>query len=299
MAFKKAEKKQGKLRLALFGVSGGGKTYSALRIAKGITSVTGGSIAVIDTERRSACKYSDRFDFDVNEMDKPSINNILLAFEQAKEYDVLIIDSLTHAWQELLEEIETNTNGKFKGNSWRAWGEGTPKQNRFIQALLNFKGHVIATMRVETKWTTELKDGKTVPVRSGEGPKQGKGIEYEFDMLMQIESNHTAEVLKDRTGKYQDEFINKPDEDFGVELINWLLDAPPVVREDEDDAPDAPVVEEEVEKELTPFDMIGRCEKVDALGFLYDAWHAEKKLTPKIIKALTARKLEINAAAAE
>ena len=64
--FKKATKKQAKLRLALFGVSGSGKTYSALRLAKGL----GGSIAVIDTENHTACKYSDRFDFDVCECKK-------------------------------------------------------------------------------------------------------------------------------------------------------------------------------------------------------------------------------------
>ena len=70
--FKKATKEQAKLRLALFGVSGSGKTYTALRIATGL----GGKIAVIDTERNSACKYSDRFDFDVCNATKPSIENL-------------------------------------------------------------------------------------------------------------------------------------------------------------------------------------------------------------------------------
>ena len=219
--FKKATKEQSKLRLALFGVSGGGKTYSALRLAKGL----GGRVALIDTEHGSASKYSDRFDFDVCELDKPTINNILMCMEQARDYDVLIIDSLTHAWNELLQEVDKIAKAKYGGNSWSGWADGNKKQTDLINAILSFPGHVIATMRAETNWTTTVNDkGKMVPVRIGEAPKQGKQIEFEFDMLMQISQEHQAVVLKDRTGKYQDEcFII--DENFGKDLSSWLKDS--------------------------------------------------------------------------
>ena len=224
--FKKATKKNAKLRLALFGVSGSGKTMSALRIAKGIVGENG-KIAVIDTERRSACKYADRFDFDVCELDKPTVNNLKLTIEKAKDYDVLIVDSLTHSWLELIAEVEQLAKAKFGGNTWSAWSEGTPKQLSLINSLLDFKGHIIATMRVETNWTTITNDkGKVVPVRVGEAPKQGKGIEYEFDMLMQLSQEHNALVIKDRTGKYQDEIIELPDENFGKTLAEWLNEIP-------------------------------------------------------------------------
>ena len=220
-SFKKATKEQAKLRLALFGVSGSGKTYTALRIATGL----GGKIAVIDTERNSACKYSDRFDFDVCDAKKPSIENLKMFIEEARDYDVLIIDSMTHSWLELLQEVEKLAKTKFGGNTWSAWSEGTPKQMSLINALLDFPGHIIATMRVETNWTTVTNEkGKVVPVRVGEAPKQGKGIEYEFDMLMQISPEHDALVIKDRTGKYQDEVIQLPDEQFGKDLAEWLKD---------------------------------------------------------------------------
>ena len=226
--FKKATKKQAKLRLALFGVSGSGKTYSALRLAKGL----GGSIAVIDTENHTACKYSDRFDFDVCECEKASINNIVNLLNEASEYDVLIIDSLTHAWDELLEEVNRIAKTKFGGNSWSAWSEGTPKQRAFIKALLDFKGHLIVTMRSETSWeVTENDKGKKVPVRIGTAPKQGKSIEYEFDMLMQLSQDHSALVLKDRTGKYQDECIDLINEELGKQLGEWLSDGE-VVKEE-------------------------------------------------------------------
>lgn len=222
--FKKATKEQCKLRLAMFGVSGSGKTYSALRIAKGLAGKEG-KIAVIDTERKSASKYSDRFQFDVADIEKPTINNIKMVIENAKGYDVLIIDSMTHVWLELLQEVDQIARTKFGGNTWSAWSEGTPKQMSLINALLSFPGHIIANMRVETNWTTVTNEkGKVVPVRVGEAPKQGKGIEYEFDMLMQISQEHTALIIKDRTGKYQDQIIELPDEKFGEELANWLTE---------------------------------------------------------------------------
>ena len=228
-SFKKATKKEAKLRLALFGVSGSGKTYSALRIAKGL----GGRIAVIDTENHTACKYSDRFDFDVCECEKATINNIQMLLDDAKDYDVLIIDSLTHAWDELLDEVNRIAKSKFGGNSWSAWSEGTPKQRQFIKSLLNFNGHLIVTMRSETTWEVQENDkGKKVPVRIGTAPKQGKSIEYEFDMLININQDHSAYVLKDRSANYQDACIEIIDEKLGRNLKQWLSEGEKVEKQD-------------------------------------------------------------------
>lgn len=221
--FHKATKQGAKLRVAMFGPSGSGKTYSALRMAKGI----GGKVAVIDTERGSAKKYADRFDFEVCELSERKIENYVEAFESAEKIgiDVLIIDSMSHAWEELLTEIDRLTAKKYNGNSMRAWGEGTPKQRQFIDAMLKFPGHIIATMRSDTDWVIESDSrGKMSPKKVGLKPRQGKGVEYEFDLLMEIGVHHSAEITKDRTGKYQDITVDKPDEAFGKELAEWLSD---------------------------------------------------------------------------
>lgn len=224
--FTKATKSQAKLRAAVFGPSGSGKTYTALRIASGI----GGKIALIDSERKSASKYSDRFDFDVAEAVEKSIDEYCTKIEKAGSmgYSVLIIDSLTHPWQELLEEIEQIAKAKFRGNTWSAWSEGTPKQRRLIDAILDSPCHIIATMRSKTEWTTEEVNGKKTPRRVGLSPEQGKGIEYEFDLLLEITEEHIARVIKDRTGKFQDKLIEKPGEEFGAELAAWLSQGEPV-----------------------------------------------------------------------
>ncbi len=247
MEFRKATKEQSKLRLALFGPSGSGKTFTALRLATGIT----GKIAVIDTERGSASKYADRFEFDVLELGKKErdIGHYVQAISAAQEagYAILIIDSLSHAWFELLDEVERIARTKYKGNTWSAWSEGTPKQRKLVDAILDYNGHIIATMRVKTEWSTEQTSrGKMRPVRIGLAPQQGKGIDYEFDLLGELSYTHTMTISKDRTGRFQDRVIETPGEDMGHELVEWLKDGlPPRPREKAAKPPEKPKKKQE------------------------------------------------------
>jgi len=236
--FRRATKAQAKLRAAFFGPSGAGKTYSALRVATGM----GGTVAVIDTEGAvherpdgsveeisSASKYADRFQFDVLNLKDKSIDGYIEAISEAAAagYQILVIDSMSHAWQELTAEVDKLAKAKYKGNTWSAWSEGTPLQRRLVGAILGFPGHVIATMRSKTEWTTVDNNGKKTPQRVGLAPEQGKGVEYEFDLLVEISTEHIANVIKDRTGKFQDKLIEKPDEKFGKALAAWLSDGEP------------------------------------------------------------------------
>lgn len=227
MAFKKATKAQANLHAAIFGPSGAGKTFTSLRVATGLAG--GSPIAVIDTERGSASKYADRFSFDVLELEDQSIDGYVAAISEAAKggYKVLVIDSLSHGWQTLLEEVEKLAKAKYRGNTWSAWSEGTPHQRRLVQAILNYPGHVIATMRSKTEWTTVDNNGKKTPQRVGLAPEQGKGVEYEFDLLVEISTEHIANVIKDRTGKFQDKLLDKPGEEFGKQLAAWLADGLP------------------------------------------------------------------------
>lgn len=225
--FKKATKQQAKVRIMLVGPSGSGKTMSALRIASGL----GGTIAVIDTERGSASKYSDRFAFDVAEISDRTPEGYQAAIHAAgaADYGVLIIDSLSHAWRVLLAEVEKRADARFRGNKWSAWSEGTPRQEQLIDTILNFPGHVIATCRVKTEWTQEQDgNGKVKPVKVGLAPVQGKDIEYEFDQLITLTPDHQAVFEKDRSGQFQDKIIDKPGEELGKSLAAWLgQGAPP------------------------------------------------------------------------
>jgi hypothetical protein len=225
MAFKKAVKSQSKLRAAMFGPSGAGKTYSALAIASGM----GTKIALIDSERSSASKYADRFDFDQVDLNSKSVDEYVTYINEAAEagYEILIIDSLSHAWEVLNEEVQKIADAKYKGNFWAAWSEGTPQQRRLVNSIVGYPGHVIATMRSKTEWQTSGDGNKSRPVRVGLAPEQGKGIEYEFDILFEITPDHLANIIKDRTGKFQDKILQKPGKAFGKELIGWLNEGTP------------------------------------------------------------------------
>ena len=266
-SFKQATKAQSKLRLAIFGPAGAGKTFTALRLAMGIAEELNGKIAVIDTEFGTASKYADRFQFDVLNLADPKIENMMNAIDAARDYDILIIDSLTHSWKELLQEVNKLAKAKYRGNTWAAWSEGTPLQNNLVTAIQKFPSHLITTMRTKTEWITVADNGKSRPVRVGLAPEQGKGIEYEFDMLMEINPEHVINVIKDRTGKFQDRIVEYPDEEFGKEILSWLNEGAPTntihIKED--------LVKEGAKLGLTP-DQIGEALRSAKLQFDPNVW---------------------------
>lgn len=221
-------RKQAKLRLALTGPSGSGKTYGALIIAKGL----GGTTAVIDTEKGSASLYSDRFNFDVLELDPPfSPERFIEAITAAQDagYDNLIIDSLTHEWSGTggcLEILDSLAKAKFRGNTWSAWSEITPRHNKFLDAILRSDVNVIATMRSKTETAQIDKgDGKKRVDKLGVKSEQRDGVEYEFTTVLDLNhETHTAVASKDRTGLFSNADFAVIDETVGQRLMEWLND---------------------------------------------------------------------------
>lgn len=205
ITFKKAERKKAKLRLGITGPSGSGKTWGALEIAKGL----GGRIAVIDTERGSASLYSHRADFDVLDLDAPYTPERFIAAIKAAEgagYDVIIIDSMTHEWNGsggCLDIVEDLARSKFKGNSWAAFNDVTPRHRAFLDAMLQSKCHIIGTMRSKTETAQSESNGKKQVVKLGMKSEQRDGIEYEFTAVLDIvHDGHYATASKDRTGLF-------------------------------------------------------------------------------------------------
>ena|SRR5665648_26359 len=223
--FQQATKKEAKAKIALFGPTGSGKTFTALRIATGIANKIGSKIAVIDTERGRASKYSNRFTFDVAMPETPDITTMKAMIKDAVDggYKVIVIDSGSHAWKELIKEMDALANAKFRGNTFTAWSQGTPKQEEFVNEILKADAHIIFTMRSKMQYEVQVMDnGKTKPVKIGLAPIQGKEIEYEFDLLMEMDQSHSAFFSKDNTGRYQDQTIHLPGEELGEALVEWL-----------------------------------------------------------------------------
>lgn len=223
--FQKAERKKAKLRLALCGPSGSGKTYSALQLAMGL----GGKIALVDTEHHSASLYSDVCEFDVADITAPySPDKYIAAIDHAAAngYEVLIIDSLSHAWAGeggILDIKDAAEKASRSKNGYAAWREVTPQHNKLVEKILAAPLHVIVTMRTKTAYEVQTDErGKSKPVKIGLAPVQRDGMEYEFTCVLDIDvESHIATSSKDRTRIFDGKHI-KLTPQIGSELRNWL-----------------------------------------------------------------------------
>lgn len=230
--FHKATRTQVKLKVAITGPSGSGKTYSSLLMAQGM----GKKIALIDTENASASLYSDNFNFDTLIIDPPYlIDKYIKATKAAIDagYDVLVIDSISHAWAGdggLLSKKEAlDARG---GNQYTNWATITKEHELFKSMLLNANIHLICTMRSKQDYVLNTNDkGKQVPIKVGMAPIQREGLEYELSTVFDISMDHMASTSKDRTGLFDGQ-IFKITPDTGKKFIQWVDSASEVPQSD-------------------------------------------------------------------
>ncbi|GAF99057.1 unnamed protein product, partial [marine sediment metagenome] len=265
MAFRKAERKKARLRLGICGPSGSGKTKSALRIAEGL----GGKVALIDTENGSADIYAEEHDYDVEILRKPYTPERYIALlNQAEKagYDIVILDSISHAWAGqggLLDEHDRVAKASRSGNTYTAWREITPKHNAFIEAMQSSPCHIMATMRTKVDYALEDDGGgKKKPKKVGMAPIQREGMDYEFTTVFDLSiPDHFATVSKDRTSLFDGQPPFVPSEATGKQLTAWLdKGVDPAVR---------------IEAEVAAFSpKVAACETTDELNALYREYEA-------------------------
>ncbi len=221
--FQKAQKVVKRARIGICGVAGSGKTLTALKLATGL----GRRIAMVDTENNSSVLYGDKIEFDVLNLEPPfEVAKYIEAIHtaEASGYEVLILDSISHAWAG--EGGILDTQGKMADggmNSFTAWRKLTPQHNAFVEAMLRSKLHLIATMRAKMDYVVETNDkGKSVPRKVGLAPVQREGMDYEFDIVFDLDLNHNAISSKDRSSFFDGRIFTKPDEKVGSQILEWL-----------------------------------------------------------------------------
>ena len=224
MQLQKATRKKSKLRLNISGPAGSGKTYSALLMAKGLIG-SWDKIAVIDTENGSAGLYSHLGDFNTIDLQAPySPERYIEAIDSCIKagMECIIIDSSTHEWNGAGGCIDINeklAQSKFKGNTWSAWSQTTPRHDAFVNKVLQSPVHVITCTR--SKMETVMTDDKKVK-KLGMKDIQREGWEYELTVSLNIDRDtHTATASKDRTNlfEHRDPFVIT--EDTGKEIAAW------------------------------------------------------------------------------
>lgn len=229
--FKKATREKTRGRIAFTGPSGSGKTFSAFRAAFAYRGQET-RVAVIDSEHKSASKYEGeivdgiewKFDAvdlgDEQGFSPTTYTNMILEAGKAG-YDVLIIDSLSHAWMDALEMVDRLAQSK--GNSFTAWKDVTPMHAALVEAILKSPCHVIATMRAKTEYVMEPDEkGKMVPRKVGLAPVMRSGIEYEFDLVVDFDITHIATVTKTRCPFLDNAKTVKPGAMFFKPFYEWL-----------------------------------------------------------------------------
>lgn len=219
--------------MALTGVSGAGKTLSALYIGYGITG-DWSKVALIDTEHERARFYANRSDLNTGEFLYASFLPPYSP-QRYKEFveegadavgsdGVVIIDSFSHAWNneggvlDIKNTIAAQQRGK---NDFSAWDEAGKVQNDLVNTILAVNCHTIVTMRSKMDYVMQENErGKTVPVKVGLAPVQRNDTEYEFDIVLDIARNHIATASKDTT--FLDSFGKIVTPELGRQLADWL-----------------------------------------------------------------------------
>ena len=204
MNLRQSSKKQAKIKLALQGCAGSGKTYSALLLAHGLCN-DWTKIAVIDSENGSADLYAHLGTYNVlNLSENFTPETYIEAIKVCEDagIEVIIIDSISQCWDYLLEY-----HANLQGNSFTNWQKVTPRINAFMQKILQSRSHVICTMRCKQDYVLSEKNGKMVPEKVGLKAVMRDGIDYEFTIVFDINMKHQAIASKDRTAL----FVNKPE----------------------------------------------------------------------------------------
>lgn len=226
---KKAKREKIYVKLALMAPSGGGKTYSALRLATGmaeeIEKETGkeAKILMVNTEAKRGYYYANEFSYDIIDLEAPYnpekfVDVINFAVEEG--YAILILDSTSHEWEGKGGCLELQQQA---GGTYQAWSKVTPRHNRFITALADSEINIIATMRGKDQYEMAKDDrGKITVQKIGVGARQRDGFEYEFtcSFLLDPRSN-CAEVEKDNSHLFEGQGPKLLTEDDGVNIIKW------------------------------------------------------------------------------
>ncbi|MCK4306082.1 MAG: AAA family ATPase [Candidatus Eisenbacteria sp.] len=188
--FQRAENLQAFAKVGLYGPQGSGKTTTAMKIAEGLSGLAGGApIAFIDTETGS--------DFFVDRMKAAKIEFLQLktrafrqlapAIEEAEKAGaVLVIDSVSHYWDELKKAFQTKLKRKkLQFQDWaivkEEWRTG------YATPFVNSRCHILVCGRVQDIFEDFFDDdGHRDIVKIGSRMRAEKEFGYEPSLVLEM-----------------------------------------------------------------------------------------------------------------
>lgn len=237
---RKAKRQRRPLKISLEGLSGAGKTFSALRLAFAMRRAgIGKKIVVADSENESAGLYDgvtmdgEKWEYEVCPIPQDKLNpgGYAECYEHlvGAGFDIVIFDSLSHAWHGAMEQVDRYARAN-KGDKFGGWAQVTPAQRTMLTTLTDPRAHCIATMRVKSEYERVDDNGKAKIKKVGMKTDQRENTEYEFDAVIRLEvENHAARVEKVRGCTAMDgKTCDHPGPTFWKPLFDWWLSAEPV-----------------------------------------------------------------------
>lgn len=219
--FQKAKRSKSYLKIGVAGVSGSGKTYGSLLIARGLLGGSLDECVVIDTENGSANLYDALGNYSVVDFSPPFhperyAKIIGLAVDEG--FKCIVIDSTSHEWdgEGGCLDLQTKFGGRFQD-----WAKVTPLHKKFIDAILQSKAHVICCTRKKSDYAVDQSGGKTKVMKMGTKDVQRDGFEYELTVAFEITTDHIATSTKDRTGLFPNTQPFTITEETGKMLKEW------------------------------------------------------------------------------
>lgn len=240
MPFERATKEQHRLRVAIDGPSGSGKTVTSLILAHVFAG--GDTFAVVDTERGAASLYADleidgvKLVFDRLELDEYSPSAYIKAMKDAAKagYKACVLDSITHEWNGnggILQIVDDEQTRRKQSSSYQAWSVGKAEHRKFVDAMLGTPYHLVVTMRSKMEHVLQDSNGKKEVKKVGMAPVQSDGMEYEFDIVADMDLEHNLIVSKTRYFDIADMVAKKPGVEFANRIYNWAMSgAAPTVK---------------------------------------------------------------------
>lgn len=209
LTYAKAVKELKPLKIMLYGPTYCGKTLGSLKLAVGIImeqrkcdeKEAFKHILLVDTEYGRGSLYAAEGEYNYYKVEAPftlqKLNMIVSEVENDNNIDALIIDSHTAFWSKkggiLDQKLLKDQQG---GNSYGNWNGLTQDFNASLDIILASTKHIIVTNRSKTDAALVLGDnGKTAPKVYGIKPEMRDGIEYEYDIVINIDKDDHTIIL--------------------------------------------------------------------------------------------------------
>lgn len=315
-----AKREQVGLIIGMIGGTGSGKTYSAMRLATGLSQ--GKPFAVIDTEAGRAKHYADQFKFDHGDLKPPfrpdAYTGAIMAADAAG-YPVIVVDSMSHVWSGdggVLDwhEEEFQRMGGRDNVKITAWIKPKMGHKAMVQKLLQVRAHLILCFRAEEKIEMVREDGKLKVVKK-ETPTGLDGWVPICEKNLPFELTASFLLMSQRPGyahpiKLQEQHrpmvpLDRPiTEETGRALAEWAAGgAPRQAPQQPANAPEEPAIQSTADdgQKARLLSYIDEAADIDDLKMNYDSAlqyakaHGDTAFKSAVVKAKDARKRVLEA----